>query len=97
MESLNELLLTLIDPWVIFGFAAQFIFFGRFIIQWIASERSGIVTIPTSFWYLSIIGAIMILIYAVHRQDIVFIAGQLIALAIYIRNLVLDKNRSKSA
>lgn len=97
MEHLSTFFATLLDPWVIFGFTAQFIFFGRFIIQWIASERSGVVTIPRSFWYLSILGAIMILIYAVHRQDIVFIAGQLIALAIYVRNLILDKKRANSS
>ncbi len=96
MEFVVKVFAAFLDPWVIFGFAAQFIFFGRFVIQWLASERTGVVTIPRSFWYLSIVGAIMILIYAIHREDIVFIAGQLIALAIYLRNLVLDKKRSKS-
>lgn len=79
----------LLDPWVIFGFSAQFVFFARFIVQWIASERAGRITIPMAFWYLSIIGALMILIYAIYRQDIVFITGQALALAIYVRNIFL--------
>jgi len=96
MEYILALLSTILDPWVMFGFTAQFIFFARFIIQWVASERSGRVTIPPAFWYLSVIGAIMILIYALHRQDVVFIVGQLMALGIYARNIVLDRAHSKA-
>jgi len=44
-----------------------------------------------SFWYLSIAGAIMILIYAIKRGDPVFIVGQFFALVIYVRNIILRK------
>ncbi len=84
---MDIILEQLLDPWVIFGFTAQGLFFGRFIVQWIASERAKQTEIPVSFWYLSIVGALMITVYAVHRQDIVFIVGQVLALIIYIRNL----------
>ena len=77
------------NPWVIFGFAAQFIFFLRFFIQWAASEKAKETTVPVSFWYLSIIGATMILIYAIYRKDIVFMAGQALALVMYTRNLII--------
>ena len=84
-----------IDPWVLFGFLAQGIFFLRFVVQWIVSEKHKKSVIPVSFWYLSILGAVMILIYAIHRKDPVFIAGQGIALLIYIRNISLH-NKSRS-
>lgn len=77
------------DPWLVFGFFAQFIFFLRFIIQWYHSERQKRSIIPMSFWYLSITGSVLILIYALKRRDPVFIAGQFFAMIIYIRNIML--------
>lgn len=80
-----------IDYWTFFGFLAQFVFFLRFIVQWFSSERRKKSVIPMSFWYLSVIGALMILIYAIPRGDPVFIFGQFFALVIYIRNIMLRK------
>lgn len=82
-----------LDVWTIFGFFAQFIFFLRFIVQWIQSEKEKKSVIPISFWYLSIVGAILILVYAIKRHDPVFIAGQGLSLVIYIRNILLQKNK----
>lgn len=79
----------LTDPWVLFGFFAQFVFFLRFIVQWVASEKQKKSVIPLAFWYLSITGSLLILVYAIKRQDPVFIAGQGLALVIYIRNIML--------
>ena len=56
-------------------------------MQWIASERQKQSVIPTAFWFLSIGGGAILLIYAIHRRDPVFIAGQLTGLLIYTRNL----------
>jgi len=80
-----------LNYWVIFGFTAQFVFFLRFIVQWLSSEKQKKSVIPISFWYLSIIGSIMILIYAIYRRDPVFIVGQFFALIIYTRNIMLRK------
>ncbi len=80
-----------LDYWTIFGFLAQFVFFLRFVVQWISSEKEKKSVIPISFWYLSIAGSIMILIYAVKRQDPVFIVAQFLALFIYVRNIILRK------
>lgn len=80
-----------LDGWIIFGFLAQFIFFLRFAVQWWASEKEKKSVIPLSFWYLSIVGSVMILIYAIKREDIVFITAQFLALFIYARNIVLRK------
>lgn len=82
---------SLQNPWVLFGFSAQFLFFSRFIVQWLASEKQKRVVFPIMFWYLSIVGAIMIFIYATHRQDIVFMASSSLSLIIYTRNIVLHK------
>lgn len=82
-----------LNYWVLFGFTAQFVFFLRFIVQWIHSEKQKRSVIPISFWYLSIVGSIMILTYAIHRNDPVFISGQFFALVIYVRNIMLRKRR----
>ncbi len=78
-----------IDWWIILGFAGQGLFFMRFLVQWISSERKGESVVPVYFWYFSIAGALVILVYAWHQQDPVFIVGQASALLIYIRNLML--------
>jgi lipid-A-disaccharide synthase-like uncharacterized protein len=80
-----------IDYWVLFGFSAQFVFFLRFVVQWLYSEKKKQTVVPMSFWYLSIVGSIMILIYALKQKDPVFIAGQFLALFIYVRNIQLHK------
>ena len=71
------------------GFFGQAIFASRFIIQWIYSEKKGRSSIPIIFWYLSVIGGLTLLVYAVYRKDPVIIMGQSFGVLIYIRNLVL--------
>lgn len=84
--------------WLIIGFAAQALFTGRFVVQWIYSEKHGKSLIPLAFWYFSIAGGVSLLIYAIHRQDPVFIAGQAGGLVVYIRNLFLiRKDRRRTA
>lgn len=81
---------------MIIGFVAQGMFFGRFFIQWIVSEYKGESTIPLAFWVFSILGGGMLLLYAIHRKDPVFIFGQAGGLVIYLRNLMLIyKNKQK--
>ena len=76
------------DWWALFGLAAQMAFSARFIIQWIASEQAKKSVIPISFWYLSIVGSVGLLIYAHARENPVFLLGYLFNSGIYIRNLV---------
>jgi lipid-A-disaccharide synthase-like uncharacterized protein len=64
-------------------------------VQWISSERKKESHIPLGFWYLSLSGGIVLLIYAIRRQDPVFIIGQGSGLLIYIRNLMLIAQRKK--
>jgi len=75
--------------WLLLGFGGQAVFMGRFVLQWLVSERRGRSVIPVAFWYLSIAGALVLLAYALHRRDPVFAAGQGVGIAIYLRNLQL--------
>ena len=76
-------------PWLAAGFTGQAMFSARFLVQWLESERKRRSVVPTAFWYLSLLGGLSLLIYAIHRKDPVFIAGQGAGLFIYARNLQL--------
>ena len=77
------------DLWLVFGVAAQAVFGARFIVQWITSERAGRSVVPLSFWFLSIVGGLMTLVYGFVRREPVIIVGQGLSTAIYLRNLAL--------
>jgi len=79
-----------ISTWLlVLGFTGQIIFGTRFLIQWIASEIKKESHIPIVFWYLSSLGGILLLIYAINRKDPVFILGQSCGIFVYARNLIL--------
>ena len=90
---LEWLLEELFKPLVLFGFAGQFVFFMRFAVQWFASERRGRSHVPIAFWYLSLVGGLMTLVYAILKPDLVFIVAQSLGLLIYTRNLMLIHDR----
>jgi len=75
--------------WLIIGFTGQGLFFTRWVVQWFRSERERESTIPLSFWYLSLIGGLITLTYAIYRRDPVFITGQAVGSLVYLRNLML--------
>jgi lipid-A-disaccharide synthase-like uncharacterized protein len=75
--------------WLYLGFAGQLLFGLRFLVQWVASERKGESVIPIYFWYLSLIGSLILLAYAIFRRDPVFILGQSTGFLVYTRNLML--------
>jgi lipid-A-disaccharide synthase-like uncharacterized protein len=83
--------------WVCLGLFAQVFFSARFIVQWVASEKAGRSVVPVSFWFISIGGSSLLLMYAIYRMDPVFILGQATGSCIYLRNLYLiwkEKKRS---
>jgi lipid-A-disaccharide synthase-like uncharacterized protein len=51
--------------WRIVGVSGAVIFFGRFYIQWIVSERAGRSVMPVVFWYMSGAGSVALLLYGV--------------------------------
>jgi lipid-A-disaccharide synthase-like uncharacterized protein len=81
--------------WLVFGFAGQACFAGRFLVQWIASERRRRSVVPPAFWVLSLAGGVAILVYAVHRRDPVIVTGQAAGLFVYSRNLYLHRARQR--
>ncbi|AMD94746.1 lipid A Biosynthesis domain protein [Leptotrichia wadei] len=80
---------------IILGLAGQLMFSARFLVQWIASEKRKKSVVPISFWFLSLFGSFLLLIYAIYRKDIVFTLGQLFGFIVYIRNLLIIKNTEK--
>ena len=84
--------------WVAFGLFGQLMFTGRFLVQWIASERAKKSVVPLAFWYLSMAGGLILLTYAIYRRDVVFILGQSTGVFIYARNLwLIHKDRRGDA
>ena len=86
-----------VDPWLVLGFAAQGLFTARFLVQWVTSERRRRSTMPKAFWYLSLVGSALLLVYAIHVRDPVFILGQSFGFVVYIRNLMLWKGEGADA
>jgi lipid-A-disaccharide synthase-like uncharacterized protein len=94
---LHQVFIKQFDAWILLGFVAQFFFTMRFVVQWLASEKAKRSVVPVAFWFFSLFGGGLLLIYAIQRQDPVFIAGQSMGLFIYIRNLWLIANERKTA
>jgi lipid-A-disaccharide synthase-like uncharacterized protein len=90
-----DIVIARFDLWAAFGVLAQFVFGARFIVQWIASEKAERSVIPVGFWFLSIIGGLMTLIYGFARRDIVIILPQMFSIFIYVRNLMLIAKDAK--
>jgi lipid-A-disaccharide synthase-like uncharacterized protein len=75
--------------WVAMGLLGQVLFTGRMLLQWLVSERSKRSVVPEGFWWLSLIGATMLLVYFIWRRDIVGVLGQCAGWVVYGRNLWL--------
>jgi len=78
-----------IDFWTIWGFLSQFVFFLSFAVQWYLSEKKKKSYLPIQFWYLRILGSLMLVFYIFHRKDIVFLTAVFLQIIIYLRNIIL--------
>jgi lipid-A-disaccharide synthase-like uncharacterized protein len=79
-----------IPQWLLWlGIISQIVFTLRFVYQWIYSENKKSSSLPFGFWFLSLVGSILILIYAINRRDPVLLIGHLLGSIIYVRNLIL--------
>ena len=94
---LHEVFIAKFQWWVLLGYVAQIMFTMRFVVQWIASERARDSVVPVAFWFFSIGGGVLLLIYALYRKDPVFIAGQGFGLFVYLRNLYFILSKKKQA
>jgi lipid-A-disaccharide synthase-like uncharacterized protein len=75
--------------WLAFGFFGTALFGSRFLVQWIMSEMKGRSVMPIAFWYFSLAGGVVMLVYAIHIRNPPIILGQALPLVIYSRNLWL--------
>lgn len=84
--------------WFLVGLGGQMMFFGRMLVQWVTAERSGHVVVPASFWWMSMIGGVMLFVYFVWRQEMIGALGQSTGIVIYARNLRLigKQNRRRA-
>lgn len=94
---LNVVFIEQFSLWILFGFVAQVMFMMRFVVQWVASERARRSVMPVAFWFFSVAGGALLFVYAIHRQDPVFIAGQGAGLFIYLRNISLIYRERRQA
>ena len=74
--------------WFVAGMVGQALFVSRWLVQWMASEKRGETVVPNAFWWLSVIGGLIVLAYGLHLRNAVLILGQW-GIVIYLRNLVL--------
>ena len=95
---LNDVFVARFDFWLAFGLLAQVLFGMRFLVQWISSERAGKSVVPMAFWFFSVGGGLMTLVYGIVKREPVIILGQALPTIIYVRNIMLIlKNRASGS
>ena len=92
---LEEFQKTLLDPWAVLGFSAQALFFSRWIVQWVAAEKRKESYVPLSFWIISLVGAVMLFVYALREGQPVFMIGQFVGILNYTRNIILIRKKAQ--
>jgi lipid-A-disaccharide synthase-like uncharacterized protein len=88
-DYLYDVFVAKFDFWLAFGLVAQLLFTARFLVQWISSERAGKSVVPIAFWFFSMGGGLMTLVYGIAKREPVIIVGQAMATIIYVRNIML--------
>lgn len=84
-------------PWKVVGWLGNAVFFSRFFVQWYATEKKKQVVIPSAFWWLSLAGTILLLLYALfYQKDSVFIFAYAFTWIPYIRNLIIHRRHKKA-
>ncbi len=82
--------------WKVVGWTGNAVFFSRFFVQWYATEKLKRVVVPTAFWWLSLTGSLLLLIYSFRQRDSVFIFAYLFTWIPYIRNLVIHHRHAQA-
>jgi len=99
-DYLYDVFVAKFDLWLVFGIVAQLLFAARFIVQWLASEKAGKSVMPIAFWFFSMAGGLLTLVYGIVKREPVIILGQALSIFIYLRNLQLiikERRRAKTA
>jgi lipid-A-disaccharide synthase-like uncharacterized protein len=82
--------------WKVIGWLGNGVFFARFFVQWYVTEKKKRVVVPTAFWWLSLVGSLLLLAYSLHKRDSVFICAYAIAWIPYIRNLIIHRRHKEA-
>jgi lipid-A-disaccharide synthase-like uncharacterized protein len=82
--------------WKVVGWLGNVVFFTRFFVQWYATEKLRRVVVPTAFWWLSMLGSGLLLIYSLHQRDSVFIFAYVFTWIPYIRNLMIQRSHTEA-
>lgn len=80
------------DSWTMVGFIGQFFFFASLVVQWYQSEMVKKSILTKEFWWLRLVGSLILIVYVLHRKDIVFLLATVMQICIYLRNLALIKS-----
>lgn len=83
-------------PWEMIGLFGQALFMGRWVVQWFVSERRKESVIPMIYWYMSLVGAAIVLAYGIAILNKVIILGQVFGVVVYLRNLAMIAKRGGS-
>jgi lipid-A-disaccharide synthase-like uncharacterized protein len=84
--------------WLVVGMIGQVVFASRFFVQLFYSEKAKKSVMPVAFWYISIAGGLITLVYSVRlgQMGLPFLIGQVGGLAVYGRNLMLIHREKKT-
>jgi lipid-A-disaccharide synthase-like uncharacterized protein len=83
--------------WEMIGFAGNLLFTIRVLIQWVASERRGRTVVPATFWWLSLAGSLIMIVYAFGCGEPLFVLGFAATLIPYTRNLMIHYRPGRPA
>jgi lipid-A-disaccharide synthase-like uncharacterized protein len=83
--------------WTAVGWLANATFSSRFLVQWYATEKKKQVVVPQMFWWLSLMGSLLFLTYAIfYDKHNVIIFAYAFTWIPYTRNLIIHR-RNKAA
>ncbi len=88
--------------WEIVGWLGNLVFFTRFFVQWYATEKKKQVVVPTAFWWLSLAGSLLLLLYALfahskpNHRSWVFVASYAFTWIPYVRNLIIHRRHAEA-
>lgn len=82
--------------WIVVAGLGQACWSARFVVQWWASERAAESHFPPLFWWLSLVGNLLLLAFTIHLGDLLLILGFVPNPIVQIRNLMLARRNPRA-